>query len=55
MDTDTLILMGLLFTAFSCYFTILIVEKRQAFKQYNQNELDRLGRAERVRKLTNRS
>jgi hypothetical protein len=55
MDTDTLILMGLLVTAFSCYFTILIFEKRQAIKHYNQNELAKLGRAERVRKLTNRS
>ena len=54
MDTDTLILMGLLVTAFSCYFTILIVEKRQYFKQCVLNEQDRLGRAERVRQLTNK-
>lgn len=55
MDTDTLILMCLLFTALSCYFTILIVEKRQFIKQCNKKEQDRLGRAERVRQLTNKS
>lgn len=55
MDTDTLILMGLLVTAFCCYLTILIVEKRKYFKQCSLSEQDRLGRAERVRKLTNKS
>jgi hypothetical protein len=52
MDTDTALILGLLAAAFSCWFTILIVEKRQLIKQWKKNEQDRMGRAERVKQLS---
>lgn len=54
MDTDTLILLGLLASAFSWWFTIRVKEARQFVKQCNKDQQDREERAERVRRLTNK-
>ncbi len=52
MDTDTVIILGLLVTAFSWFFTIRVKEERQFVKQCNKEKQDSLERAERVRRLT---
>ena len=52
MDIDTAVILGLLVAALSCWFTILIIEKRQFIKQWKKNEQDKMGRAERVRQLS---
>jgi len=54
MDIDTLILMSLLGTALSWWFTIHIKEARQLIKQSNKKEKDKLERAERVKRLMNK-
>lgn len=55
MDTDTLILMGLLVTALSWWCAIHINEQIQLIKQCNKDEQEKLERAERIRNLTNKS
>ena len=52
MDTDTVLILGLLAAAFINWFAILIVEKRQLIKQWKKNEQDRMGRAEKVKQLS---
>jgi hypothetical protein len=54
MDIDTLILLGLLVTAFSWLFTIRIKEERQFIKQCKKDNQDMQERAERVKCLTNK-
>jgi hypothetical protein len=54
MDIDTLILMSLLGTALSWWFTIHIKEARQSIKQSNKKEKEKLERAERVKRLMNK-
>ena len=55
MDIDTIIIMSLLTTALSWWFTILIKEECKLIKQYKRDEIDRAERAERVRCLMNKS
>ncbi len=54
MDIDTLIIICLLGTALSWLFSIVITENRQSIKQWNKNEQERQGRAEKVKQLTNK-
>lgn len=54
MDSDTIIIMSLLATALSWWFTVLIKEEFQMIKQCKRDEVDRIERAERVRCLTNK-
>jgi hypothetical protein len=54
MDIDTLILMSLLGTALSWWFTIHIKEARQLIKQSNKKEQEKLERAEKVKRLMNK-
>jgi hypothetical protein len=54
MDIDTLILMTLLGTALSWWFTIHIKEARQLIKQSNKKEQEKLERAEKVKRLMNK-
>ena len=54
MDIDTLILMSLLGTALSWWFTIHIKETRQLIKQSNKKEKEKFERAERVKRLMNK-
>ena len=55
MTTYTLILMFLLVIALSWFLTTHIVEERRYIKKMNEDEQDRLERAERLRRLTNYS
>jgi hypothetical protein len=55
METDTLILLGLLITVLCWFFTLHIKEERSLIKKSIKDEQDRLERAERVKRLTNRS
>lgn len=52
MDTDTIILMGLLVTALSWWLGILIHEERQLLEQCRKNEIDKRQRADRIKLLT---
>jgi hypothetical protein len=54
METDTLILMGLLLTVLCWFFTIHIKEERQLIKKCNKDKQDGLERAERLKRLTNK-
>ena len=54
MDNDIIILISLLATALSLLLAILIKEESQLNKQYNNEEVERISRAERVRQLTNK-
>ena len=54
MTTYTLILMFLLVIALSWFLTTHIVEERRYIKKMNEDEQDRLERAERLRRLTNK-
>ena len=54
MDTDTLIIMGLLATALIWLVTTHINEERQIIKQCSIDEKDSQERAERVRSITNK-
>ncbi|MFT5699160.1 MAG: hypothetical protein ACI8ZB_002017 [Desulforhopalus sp.] len=54
MDTDTVLILGLLATALSWFFTIRVKEERQFVKQSNKDNQDRQERAEKVRRLTNK-
>lgn len=55
MDSDTIILMSLLAAALSWWLAVLIREERQTIKQDKRNEIDRIERTERVRRLMNKS
>jgi hypothetical protein len=52
MEIDTLILISLLGIALSWWFTIHIKEARQLIKQSNRKERERLERAEKIKRLT---
>lgn len=52
MDTDTLILIGLLAAALCWWLTIHVNAERQLKKQWNKIAQDKLERAEKVRRLT---
>lgn len=54
MDTDTIILLVLLATALSWWLAIYIKEEVNLIKQCKRDEIDRLQRADRVRRLTNK-
>jgi hypothetical protein len=54
METDTLILLGLLIAVLCWFFTLHIKEEREVIKQIVADEQDRLERAERLRRLTNK-
>ncbi len=54
MDNDTLILITLLVAALCWWMTIHINAERHRNRQYNKNALEKLERAERVRRLTNK-
>lgn len=54
MDIDTLILMGLLFASLLWRITIYINEQRKLFEELDKNTKDKLKRAERVRKISNK-
>lgn len=52
METDTLVLLGLLGAALCWLLTIHIKEERQLIKKFIQDEQNRMERAERVKQLT---
>lgn len=54
MDTDTIVLIILTFTAFCWFLSIRINEDRQYAKDCAKKEQDALARAERVKTLHNR-
>ena len=54
MDTDTIILLTLTFTAFSWWFALRILEDRRYARELVEQEKDKVERAERVKLLTNR-
>ncbi len=54
MDTDTIIILVLLATAFSWWIALRVKEERLFVKQCNKEDQDRRERAERVRRLTNK-
>lgn len=51
MDSDTLILIGLLAAALCWWLTIHLNAERQLKQQCHKNALDQLERAEKVRRL----
>ena len=54
MDSDTIVIIGLLTTALSWWLAIRIKGEVQLMKQYKRDELDRVERADRVRCLMNK-
>jgi len=54
MEFDTIIILGLLVSALSWWVTIHVKEERQVINQVNAEAKDKLERAERVRRLTNK-
>lgn len=52
MDNDTIILISLLATALIWWFVIRFKEEVGLMKQYKNDEVDRIERAERVRLLS---
>ncbi len=52
METDTLVLLGLLAAALCWLFIIHIKEERRLIRQFFEDEQDRLERAERIKRLT---
>lgn len=54
MDSDTLTLMLLLVAALGWWFVITLNEQRKIIRQDRKNEQEKQGRAERVRRLTNK-
>ncbi len=54
MDTDTLVLIGLLVAALSWWIAIHLKEERQVIKQENEEAKERLERAEKIRRLLNK-
>lgn len=54
MDTDTLIIMGLLAMALCWWFAIHVKEERQAIKQGHRDRKEKQERAERVKRISNK-